>query len=462
MIVLSEIKDRRKTKYIVDVLDAEGDILNSRIVEFPLLEYAEGNLKHHLLFDDDMNVVRSAFKYLEYEASGKGRTQSPKTIARKATVLRFFHIFLNAFNLDINCLAEEDIGKLIRFFEGMDLNPSKYFVNTTRCGETVNGYLSVIRSYLRFLGIECKALERYREVSVTIKAKGDTLTSRQKKYDNSLPTYNKDQVPPYITPDEFRKLYSLALKNNDTQACLIFCLGYVYGFRLGEILGLTIEDITEKEDHNTSYPVIKLRNRISDKPYQYAKNRTHVNFAESYSTPLYEEGSREITITYHLYDMLMKHIEELYDNHISISPEKYNKLEADIVSGDKFELNTNYYIFANENRTGSRLSDQAWNTKIKSYFIEAGIPLDFGKKESNLSHRLRHGFAMYHAHFADRKANEIELKDLMRHEKISSVYIYFNLTAEEELKLKEQFQEEMLQDFPELAIDFSFNEIEEQ
>lgn len=77
--------------------------------------------------------------------------------------------------------------------------------------------------------------------------------------------YEDRSIPKYITPDQFARLYKLALKKKDLCAVVIMRLGYGYGLRLGEILGLTLEDITEVSIDKKITPVLYIRNRLSDK-----------------------------------------------------------------------------------------------------------------------------------------------------------------------------------------------------
>jgi len=108
--------------------------------------------------------------------------------------------------------------------------------------------------------------------------------------------------------------------------------------------------------------------------------------------------------------------------------------KADRVTNKKLPTGDNYYIFLNKN--GTSLSASGWNGVLRQLFEEVGLGLDKEKREHNLSHRFRHGFAMCFIH----QLNDEEKKDkvgiqklqkLMRHKSILSTMIYYNPDDEE-------------------------------
>ena len=102
------------------------------------------------------------------------------------------------------------------------------------------------------------------------------------------------------------------------------------------------------------------------------------------------------------------------------------------------------------NRYGRVLSDQTWNNKLKKYFQIARIPIDAEIRENNLSHRFRHGFAMFHARFSKKPVSVLELQKMLRHRSVSSTMVYYNPTPEDELRTKAEFLNELYGMMPEL------------
>ena len=59
----------------------------------------------------------------------------------------------------------------------------------------------------------------------------------------------------------------------------------------------------------------------------------------------------------------------------------------------------------------------------------AGIPVDEGVKQSNLNHRLRHGYAMFLTR--DLGLDEFSVRTLMRHKSFASTEVYLKATADD-------------------------------
>lgn len=108
-------------------------------------------------------------------------------------------------------------------------------------------------------------------------------------------------------------------------------------------------------------------------------------------------------------------------------PSNYAKALADKVT-KRTDIISNHYIFLN--KYGNRLTAQTWNKRLKQYFLQSGIEIDTEKKVSNLSHRFRHGFAMFQAHFKKDPVSVLTLQHLMRHKNITATMVYYNPTEE--------------------------------
>ncbi|WP_349392906.1 tyrosine-type recombinase/integrase [Clostridium perfringens] len=84
------------------------------------------------------------------------------------------------------------------------------------------------------------------------------------------------------------------------------------------------------------------------------------------------------------------------------------------------------------NKNGMPLSVNGWNKFLKSIFNRLNIVVDKGSKKNNLSHRFRHGYAMYLINNENRSIEYV--KEKMRHASVQSTMIYYNPTEEEKLK----------------------------
>ena len=86
------------------------------------------------------------------------------------------------------------------------------------------------------------------------------------------------------------------LPDYDEQGYLIFRLGINRGLRLGEILGLTCEDVVLKKDSNGQMKKgIYLRNRLTDEDYQHSKELLRPNSSADYSSKAYNKSNTGTT-----------------------------------------------------------------------------------------------------------------------------------------------------------------------
>src|SRR5699024_6989580 len=115
-------------------------------------------------------------------------------------------------------------------------------------------------------------------------------------------------------------------------------------------------------------------------------------------------------------------------------PNNYFETNAADITTSEYNEN-NFYIFINS--LGRPLSQASWNQIIRKIFKKTGIHLDKKERKHNLSHRFRHGFAMFNVQYL--KLNEFELKQRMRHRSLQSVSTYFNPTINDQITLKNEF-----------------------
>ena len=450
MIIYSEEKNGQKSVYIKTITDNEGNTLSIRRINIPLYQIEEKGFIYFILYDESMKPITSVFQFLNIHMK-----ESPLTSRSKAAfALRLFYCFLSLSGYNINKIDEKALRELLFFLRGINTNPKQYSIKTQRNNSTVNGYLAVYRKFLIFAGVSCASI--FRSHTVSSEQQFDTSTSIERiKFDNNLKMadYCSDTVPKYISPEDFRKIYKSIIEANDAQSKIIVHLMYGYGLRLGEVLGLTTEDIQEIRDNKSLVPILVLRNRISDSKYQFAKGLPHVIDKKQYSSKDYISLNQNIIITYALYDELINFINDSHSFMIEKYPGNYEKGYADIVSVKNIP-DKNHYVFLN--RYGRVLSDQTWNNTLKKFFRKANIPLDIDARDNNLSHRFRHGFAMFHARFSKHPADALSLQKMLRHKSLSSTMVYYNPTPEDEYKIKMEFQQELYDMIPELKEDIKY------
>lgn len=444
MVILQEEKNRRQSLFTKIIKDEEGRFSSQRTVLFPFFQVEIEGFRYFVPYDDNMNVISMTFQFLNYKMR-----ESPFTSRKKAAyALRLLYCFLSLTNHSLQDLDELAILELRAFLRGINTSPKNSFsYKTLRSNSTVNEYFSVYREFFKFAGINCEAIFRSHNVN-SYMFEDASIPPNQIRYDNNLRTSNNSNtIPPFITPDQFRKIYKEMQNAKDLQACIIVKLMYVYGLRLGEVLGLTIEDFQEEKKDGKLIPVLYLRNRMSDEVFQFAKGLPHVIDRRQYSSGDYKSQKQRVVLTYAFYDEVLEFIGRHHNVMSQKYPENYEHGIADIVSSE-FIQSANHYVFLN--RYGRVLSDQNWNMRLKHYFNKVGIPIDHNSRENNLSHRFRHGFAMFHAYFREHHVDALKLQEMMRHRSITSTMVYYNPTSEYEFEEKTEFQNELYDLIPEL------------
>lgn len=446
MHAFNEIKIGRQSLFERHILDENGESLAASRARIPMHVIERDRRKIFLLYDDDMNVISKAYAYLNKEILDS----APNTRAKAAYALRLLYCFLKMSGIQEDGLDDPLVFELRQFLQGLGTVSSPYSLLTRRRNNTVNEYFGVYRDYYSSLGIPCDALFRSRTVSARAYAGGDSgRATPLLRYKNNLPgkDYCRRDVPRYVSPDEFQALYRLAVESGDSTAQIIMHLMYGYGLRIGEVLSLTLEDLVEKKVGGSLAPVLVIRNRLSDRSFQHAKGRGHVLAEAGYASGAYRDSWQEIVLDYNMYDKLVDYVNSTHERAMAKYPDNYASGKADVVS-QRDAPETNHYVFLN--RYGRVLSGQTWGNSLKRYFAQAGIQRDWEPRRDNLSHRFRHGFAMFHAHFSPNPVSAIKLREWMRHKLLSSTMVYFNLSLEDEARLKDSFQSDLYSMIPEL------------
>lgn len=265
-----------------------------------------------------------------------------------------------------------------------------------------------------------------------------------KKGTNERYTENKivgetgKSVPKYIKPYEYERVIEIVEENYGLREKVIINLMYNYGLRLGEVLGLTFEDIEPK---NRSHYRIILRDRVSDKPTQRSKGVMTPQTVDDYNNRVYNtegnsRGYQVVIIDEDMAELIQEYIDESRDDIVlSRSSKKrenlYSKTIADRVGTIPLLNNENQYIFLNYQHY-TPLSQSGWNYVLRKIFDEAGISVDKNKKETNLSHRFRHAFAMK---LVKKGAREFELQEALRHTSPESCKVYYNPDDDDKVEL---------------------------
>lgn len=363
--------------------------------------------------------------------------------------LKLLYSFMELFYItDIKEINAEEINRLEAFLKGGErIGHSIIFKSqTTRIDSTINKYYSVYRSYFKFLDITPNIFNETIRIR-KLKGVGEGFfahakSSTEEKYLVSNKELLKRETPKYISYKEYLQIKEVIEDNYSDREEIILVLMYKYGLRIGEVLGLTLEDIDNKTN------TLILRNRLTDKPYQKAKGCIPVFTSSDYNSRKYHTKNQG----YQLVEIDEEDLQNINGYILnSRSPLNYRRKDkgksrvllnldlkniADKVTSRE-DIIQNSYVFISKN--GTPITNTGWNNIIKDIYSAIGIEIDKNKKEDNLNHRLRHGFAMYKVLVEN--YDQLKLKNALRHQDINSCKVYFKIDEKERERLAKETQE---------------------
>lgn len=416
---------------------------------------------YYILIDTQGNLIADAFSFINGDMDGSLGNKNIKLRELAYTSLKLLYSFMELNHINkVNDLFSIPFSRLSEFLSGGYIkgNYIDYDLTTIRTNNTYNKYLFIYRKYSEFLSLDSSYFKgAVRTVSHKNMDSGFFSHANRKTYErfgHNKKVQKLKTVPKYIKPDEYLSMINL-LKNEQNCALeidntklyvdslreeIIITLMYRYGMRIGEVLGLTLEDITVNDNNlNNKSAVITIRNRLTDKNFQHAKGCMDILSITDYQRPSYHEvglgkafGCETITIFNDTYQLLQDYIHVSRSiRYLSQKCRKNLKTKnvADKVTNSKIKINR--YIFISS--YGTLVDKKTHNTYIKDkIFSNLGIVLDKNTRKNNLNHRFRHGFAMYKKNIENYDLHQ--LKEALRHTSISSCLIYLNPTEEEMAK----------------------------
>jgi site-specific recombinase XerD len=403
---------------------------------------------YFIVTDLNGNLIDVANKYLNKEIGNAKYKKRESAFS----ALKVFFSFLELVHINNPTnLTNDDIKDLRLFLEGGKKDGQIWGIDfkVRRDNHTFNHYLNVYRDFLsKMYGFSDTTLFETKRIGVSI---GTGFFAHAKKETHERYLENKKvgdpgiSVPRYIRPYEYTKIMEIVEEKYSLRERVIITLMYDYGLRIGEVLGATFEDI-EPTNISTHYRLI-IRNRVSDEPTQRAKGVMVPETVDDYYSRRYNTegnglGYQVVIIDEDMAELIQEYVDESRDDfvlsksHIKRS-NLYSKSIADKVSTNPLLNDENQYIFLNKQHY-TPITQSGWNTIVRGIFIAAGIPIDKGKKETNLSHRFRHSFAMNLV----KKGFEIyELQKALRHRKLESCEAYFNPDDDDKVELLKKGKE---------------------
>lgn len=430
------------------IIKDDGSTMSLLEVYIPAIQQKRDGFTYMMLFDIHGNLIQEVFQFLNVRLHKK-----PLTTRRQVFfALRLLYTFLSLTGSTIDYLGKDDIDRLIAFLKG-NINHGLDSSLTTRSNSTINAYLVVYREFFKKNNIDCDAL--FEADIVLLDSDDPDQRVFRTSYKSSLPENNSNiETVRYVSPEEFALVYRIADRHKDYTAKIILQLMYVYCLRLGEVLGLTLEDVVIEKQHGEYLPILKIRNRKSDRDFQYAKEKPHILDVKDYKSSDYIKATDNVVLTNEFYETLSDYIDYMHTTMKTKYPANYDGTVSDIVSDD-FQLDENHYLFLN--RYGRVLSRKTWGNHLRKYFIEAGLPVDYERRsDRNLSHLFRHGGAMFLAHFSKKPMPQLELQKYLRHRKYDSTGIYYTPTLVDQLETKTNYINELYEQIPDLGREIEY------
>lgn len=413
------------------LVDTNGEKTLLGMINISGVNIVVNNRSYMYLYTSKREIISDVFVFLNFYI----RNKSDNTKILYLNALKMFFSFVEMFSIDYRNIKTIEIKRLKDFLYGKSIvGENISFIALSKRGpDTINNYLSVYRAFYDYLGIKNSPF--HSKIINMVKGDKGLKGHAQKREtfsykENEKSQRNKRKVPMYISIDEFNKILLHIRKSYSIREEIIIRLMFECGMRIGEVLGLTLEDIETSPfdiEYKEAYDLgsIIIQNRTSDQRYQLAKSCYNPRSADEYHTSIYDEngaGFQRVYPTIALLRLIEQYIEEAHGVMSTRNRQNYLKFaKADKVSkGDNLSSNDNYYLFLNKN--GSNLSSSGWNKIIRQIFLDCGLRIDNSKKKHNLNHRFRHGYAMFLKKHL--KLTDLDIMFSLRHSSPDTVKIY--------------------------------------
>lgn len=470
MIKIKEIKNKNEIKFIKEYW-IDNSLAHSENIYYSVKKTKTGSgAIQYLIYDNNMIPRFEAWNFINIVH----RNMSENTKLKDVSALKLLFSFEDMIDKKIDEFQDSDIDGFIDFLQGRLLQGNLFWFDlvTKRSASTVNDCLGVCRSYLKSMNKDNKYLSEVDSRDVA-KRRNYSENNKQEKNKKNLKefSFRELEISHYIRKEEYIRILQIIRQSDKDpveklKAELIVRLQYQYGLRIGEVLGLTREDVviekimSSKGTYESAY-FLYLRNRVSDNPYyQQAKGCLSVKIKSDYSLPDYNtegNGYQKVQIHKSFYEKIISYFEILIEKFAGNT--KFYNGKADSVipvkddyTGDIYYVEDNDYLF--HNNWGAVLTQDAWKYNLRKIYIAAGIEVDFGKRQFGLNHRLRHGFAMClvieHRREAEKLKSQGEKPSVYKEEDLSkrlrqtnsaSAAHYFRPTFADRLELKQAFED---------------------
>lgn len=419
-IIVDELNKGNYSVYKITKYNDKNIKINERTIYFILSTVTIKDYTYYLLHDQDGNLCKELFNYINDYNFTSSTNSKIKMIQFVKRLLEYSSII----DVPIHKMKFKEFNGFQYFISGLQIPLSNYVFYTNRSAGTISSrnIINRCKNYIKYCGYK----------------NGDFL--KFQKVGRFRYTDNFD-CPKFISIKEFNNINKYI--NNDTSLSLIdktkyqciYKLMFNGGLRIGEVLGLTIEDFEQiYSDSGKKYYKIYIRNRFSDMHHQKAKRCLNIIDKSMYVSSEYHKknvGYQIAYITEDLYNDIMDYFDLNFDKFAKVNK---SYPEADSINNDRI----NYYIFTNSNKA-TCLSLYMVYKYTRKMFVELGYPIDYKKNKNNLLHRFRHGYAMKLLYLY--KLDPFEVIHYTRHASVRSLEAYNNPTDEQLTSILERVEE---------------------
>lgn len=436
MMKVIERKISNESYYVVENW-VNGRMKSSRTVRLTTYKGLYNNNYVYIIYDDHHQIIEPAWNFINFDKGMVGTATKEQMIAS----IRLLYYFLAIFNLDIKKLTKREAIQFLDFLYGYNIHSSSIELNliTTREQSTANRVI--------YQSIEYLAAEGFKKSSISLKSisKGSSSCTF-----NFIANNNVIMSCDYITESQFRQIINLIdeeksmTDSNKLKYKLIFMLMYGYGLRIGEVLGITLEDIyddTNKQGRRVGR--IILRNRVNEDRHRKAKtcftprskkNYDRYNYSRDYYKTMVNSGFQIVTIAFEVYELIEQYIAKAHVNFASSNT--YKKSIADCI--DKATDFENHYLFLND-KIGSPLSYDRINYLTRSWMINVGVKANPTLRRENWCHKCRHGFVIRKLYVEQMRPEDVI--QLTRHKNVLSLQPYQRMSPDDIAYYCEDFAE---------------------
>lgn len=425
MIEIEEIKKGTSRYYKVSTYANDNKLISIRTVRYTLKSIPYNKIRCYMLFDNDGNCVENVFNFINMYKVSISETSREKY----SLYLRYLYEFSGIIDKDISRFQRNDIDKFVVFLSGYDPNSSladSFYTYSSKSEETIAAIFNVVKEYVDYCGYaSSKYFYNYRGIKRRAygKQKANTICPK------FISLKEMELILNYIDNNT-----SLS-KETKMEYSLIYKLMFNKGLRIGEVLGITLEDFEEIYNNDGElYYKLYIRNRMSDSKDQRAKRCLTMDGQYSYNAPIYHRldiGYQQVFLSEEFHDDIIEYFDVMSAR---FKREEKTLFKADAIDG----ISDNWYIFHNKNRPTPLNKDILYNYTRKM-FQDLNIHIDKYVRTNNLFHRFRHGFCMYLLYVEN--IPPLQACKLTRHRNAEGLAIYNNPTEDMLAELMMQVEE---------------------